>query len=156
VEIHIHFQDDKENMVPIRGSPYIANFAAGAKPADNLMTGPIMIANFKDEVNALSDLMITKEKAILLKDKDLKIVKVLLGVKTEVESTFSQADIIALQIDQLQEVMNLFAEQKVATPKDQTVKYNKLGSSWTNIKKQAKDVQKTIKPIVAQENDVNN
>lgn len=101
VEIHIHFQDDKDNMVPIRGSPYIANFAAGAKPSDNLMTGPIMQANFKDEVNGLSELMTTKEKAILLKDKDLKIVKVLLGVKTEVESTFTQADSIALQIDQL-------------------------------------------------------
>jgi dynein heavy chain, axonemal len=99
VEIHIHFQDDKDQMVPIRGSPYVASFAAGAKPADNLMTGPIMVTNFKDEVNALTELMVTKEKAIALKDKDLKNVKVLLGVKTEVESTFSQADAVALQID---------------------------------------------------------
>jgi hypothetical protein len=44
-------------MVHIRGSPYIASFTAGAKPADNLMTGPLMIGNFKDEVNALTELM---------------------------------------------------------------------------------------------------
>lgn len=115
-----------------------------------------MIANFKDEVNALTELMAIKEKAILLKDKDLKVVKVLLGVKTEVESTFTHADTIALQIDQMQEAMIMFANQKVAVPKDQSGKYNKLASTWANIKKQAKEVQKTIKPIVAQENDINN
>ena len=143
-------------MVPIRGSPYIASFSNGAKPADNLMTGPVMVANFKDEVNSLAEKMAQKEKDILLKDKDLKVVKVLLGVKTEVESTFAEADKIALQIDQLQEAMALFSNHKVAVPKDQSGKYNKLAGTWVNIKKLAKEVQKTIKPIVAQENDINN
>ena len=72
IQIHIDFKDDKENMVPIRGSPYVANFIAGAKPADNLMTGPVMVANFKEELSGLTEFMSTKEKAISLKDKDLK------------------------------------------------------------------------------------
>lgn len=105
-------------MVPIRGSPYVANFSAGAKPADNLMTGPVMIANFKEELNGLTDLMQAKEKAINLKDKDLKNVKVLLGVKTEVEKVSKQSDHVALQIDQLAETMTLFGNNKVSIPKD--------------------------------------
>jgi len=52
--------------------------------------------------------------------------------------------------------MLLFGNQKVSIPKDQTAKFNKLSGSWANIKKLAKDVQKTIKPLVAQENDINN
>lgn len=151
VEVHIQFQDDKEQMVPVRGSPYLATFVAGAKPVDNQMTGPVMIAHFKDEVNELTELMTSKDKAINLKDKDLKNVKVLLGVKTDVEWIFQESDKIALQIDQLAETMQLFAHHKVAVPKDQGQKFNKLAGSWANIKKLAKDVQKTIKPLVAQE-----
>jgi dynein heavy chain, axonemal len=52
--------------------------------------------------------------------------------------------------------MLLFASHKVVVPKDQSTKFNKLNGSWTNIKKLAKEVQKTIKPLVVQENDINN
>jgi len=156
IKIYIEFKDDKENMVPIRGSPYIAKFVPGAKPADNLMTGPVMVANFKEELIGLTELMQTKEKAINLKDKDLKNVKALLGVKTEVEGVAKQSDGVTLQIDQLAETMLFFGNHKVSIPKDQTTKFNKLSGSWANIKKLAKDVQKTIKPLVVQENDINN
>jgi len=44
----------------------------------------------------------------------------------------------------------------VAIPKDQSTKFNKLSGTWTNIKKQGKEVSKTIKPLVIQENDINN
>jgi dynein heavy chain len=44
-KIRINFLDDKQNMVPIRGSPYIANFKHGGKPADNTMVGPAMQKN---------------------------------------------------------------------------------------------------------------
>lgn len=148
--------DDKENMVPIRGSPYIAKFVPGAKPADNLMTGPVMVTNFKEELTGLTELMQAKEKAINLKDKDLKNVKALLGVKTEVEAVATKSDNVNLQIDQLAETMILFGNQKVNIPKDQTTKFNKLNGTWANIKKSAKEVQKTIKPLVVQENDINN
>jgi hypothetical protein len=108
IQIHINFMDDKENMVPIRGSPYIAKFVPGAKPADNLMTGPVMVTNFKEELTGLTELMQAKEKAINLKDKDLKNVKALLGVKTEVEAVATKSDNVNLQIDQLAETMILF------------------------------------------------
>lgn len=47
VEVHVLFEDDKGNMVQIRGSPYKASFSKNAKPNDNLMAGPLMQANFK-------------------------------------------------------------------------------------------------------------
>jgi len=156
IQILINFEDDKGAMTPIRGSPYIANFVAGAKANDNLMTGPVMIANFKEEVGRLTEYMSAKEKAINLKDKDLKNVKSLLGVKTEVENGMAKNDDVTLQIDQLQETMDLFTMNKINASKDANMKYNKLNGQWTNIKKISKEVMKTIKPLVAQENDINN
>lgn len=39
VEIKILFQDDKGNMVPLRGSPYKAGMKAGFKESDGKMVG---------------------------------------------------------------------------------------------------------------------
>lgn len=42
VEVQIWFEDDKGNMVQIRGSPFVASFTNEAKPSDNLMSGTLM------------------------------------------------------------------------------------------------------------------
>ena len=49
VEIHINFKDDKERMVPIRGSPYKASFTSKAKPTDNTITGGAVEKHIKKE-----------------------------------------------------------------------------------------------------------
>jgi dynein heavy chain len=41
-KIKINFLDDKNNFVPMRGSPYTASFKAGGKPVDNTLIGPAM------------------------------------------------------------------------------------------------------------------
>lgn len=61
VEVHVLFEDDKGNMVPIRGSPYKANFSKETNPKDNLMTGPLMQSHLKAEVLALTDYLSKKE-----------------------------------------------------------------------------------------------
>jgi hypothetical protein len=66
-------------MVPIRGSPFIASFNGDAKPGDNLMSGSLMQAHFKQEVSDLNDYLSKKEKAIALKGKDLQDVPTLMS-----------------------------------------------------------------------------
>jgi hypothetical protein len=42
VKIRVTFLDDKQNFVPVRGSPYSASFKAGGKPHDNTVIGSAM------------------------------------------------------------------------------------------------------------------
>ena len=79
--------DDKQNMVPLRGSPYTASFKPGGKPVDNTMTGPIMQKVLVKELERLQSNINENKKAIITKDKDLKDVKELLAVKGMVEET---------------------------------------------------------------------
>lgn len=57
IEIRILFQDDKGNMVPLRGSPYRAHMKAGFKPADGMMIGEAMKKYIGSEIKRLQDLM---------------------------------------------------------------------------------------------------
>ena len=74
-------------MVPVRGSPYTASFKAGGKAVDNTMAGPTMQKVLQKELERLQTQITENKKAIVTKDKDLKDVKVLLGVKGMVEET---------------------------------------------------------------------
>jgi len=47
VTVQINFENDKGEMVQIRGSPFVASFTSEAKPLDNQMAGPLMQAHFK-------------------------------------------------------------------------------------------------------------
>ena len=99
VEVHITFEDDKGKMVPVRGSPYSAQFSSKAKPADNLMTGGATARQIQKELERLAAQMQETKKDISTKDKDLKDVKVLLAVKSKVEETQAITDLMTLQID---------------------------------------------------------
>jgi len=83
-------------MVPIRGSPYSASFKVGGKPADNTMIGSAMQKVIQKELERLQTNLTDNKKAIATKDKDLKDVKVLLGVKSSVEATQNKTDVITL------------------------------------------------------------
>ena len=60
------------------------------------------------ELERLQTQLTDNKKAIATKDKDLKDVKVLLGVKSSVEETQNKTDVITLQIDQLEEALKTF------------------------------------------------
>jgi len=85
VEITILFEDDKQNMVPIRGSPYRAGFIEGQKAADNIMVGGAMERHIKKEMERLTSDLSNLKKETVTKEKDLKNVKVLLGIQDSVK-----------------------------------------------------------------------
>lgn len=70
IEIRILFQDDKGNMVPLRGSPYKAHMKAGFKEADGKMVGEALKKYIAYEIKRLQDLMTTTKNEINTKDKD--------------------------------------------------------------------------------------
>jgi len=86
VEIDIQFQNEESKMVPVRGSPYRASFVANAKPNDNTMNGGAMDRFIKRELDQIQKNLTDEKKQINTKDKDLKDVKVLLGVKETVDN----------------------------------------------------------------------
>jgi hypothetical protein len=155
VNIEILFENEKGDMVHIRGSPYHASFVASAKPADNLMTGGALDRHIKKELERLQHSMTEGKKEMNTKDKDLKDVKVLLAVKDVVDNTFKNQDTTTLHIDQLDEALMLFTAHKLS--KDAQIKgFNKINKEWNDIKALAKQTRKDIQPLVATENDKNN
>ena len=155
VNIEILFENEKGDMVHVRGSPYTASFVSSAKAADNLMTGGALDRHIKKELERLQHNMTENKKDMITKDKDLKDVKVLLGVKEVVENTFNGQDTITLHIDQLDEAIKLFTAHKLS--KDSQIKgFNKINKEWNDLKVLAKTTKKDIAPLVSQENDRNN
>jgi hypothetical protein len=108
VRVEVLFEDDKQNMVHIRGSPYKASFNSAAKPAENTMTGGALERHVKAEIQRLQDYMTLTKKDVNTKDKDMKDVKQLLGVKETVEGIVNNSDKTTLSIDQLDEALLLF------------------------------------------------
>ena len=108
VRVEVLFEDDKQNMVHIRGSPYKASFNSAAKPAENSMTGGALERHVKAEIQRLQDYMTLTKKDVNTKDKDMKDVKQLLGVKETVEGIVNNSDKTTLSIDQLDEALLLF------------------------------------------------
>jgi hypothetical protein len=75
VRIEILFEDDKQNMVHIRGSPFKASFTNSAKPSENTMTGGALERHVKNEIIRVQEQMTNYKKDVNTKDKDLKDVK---------------------------------------------------------------------------------
>lgn len=108
VRVEILFEDDKQKMVHVRGSPYHASFTASAKASENTMTGGALERHVKGELARLQEYMNASKRDVNTKDKDMKDVKQLLGVKETVEGIVSGADNTTLSIDQLDEALLLF------------------------------------------------
>jgi len=58
--------------------------------------------------------MSDSKKELTTKDKDLKDVKSLLNIKSHVEETQQNTDLITLNIDQLDEALKLFQVNKLS------------------------------------------
>jgi hypothetical protein len=72
------------------------------------MTGGALERHVKAEIQKLQEYMTNSKKEINTKDKDLKDVKQLLGVKETVEGIVKNSDNTTLCIDQLDEALLLF------------------------------------------------
>lgn len=157
VEIRVLFQDDKGNMVPLRGSPYRGHMTPGFKEVDGKMVGDSMKKYISTEIKRLQELMQTTKSEINTKDKDKDMtnVKQLLKVKENVEQTQLQQENINLQIDQLDESIKLLLENKKIKDADQKSFMN-INKNWQDVKKLARDVKKEIQPMVDHEKENNN
>jgi len=154
VTVAIHFLNDKGQMVPIRGSPYCAQFVDGISAKDNTMTGGAMAKHIQKEIERLQASLAESKKEVTTKEKDIKNVKVLLQIKEKVEQTNESADRVTLEIDQLDECLKLFQAHKLS--KDAQLKLlTKINKEWVDLKKLVKDTKKEIAPLVQQESDKN-
>jgi len=95
-----------------------------------------------------------KEKAISLKGKDLQEVAVLLSVKEENEEITINENKTNLKIDQLDASIKMFAGILPKVKVDSS-KFAKIQTNWSKAKIDAKNVKKTIAPIVEQQDGVN-
>ena len=101
VKIEILFKDDKENMVPLRGSPYTANFSAKGTANSNILTGPAMREFVAAQLEQIGNYISDSQKGSNIKDKDINDVKVLISVKDIVDEVNSQNDKTILRLDAL-------------------------------------------------------
>lgn len=116
----------------VRGSPYVATFIEGVKPSDNLMTGGIMDKHIKKELDRLTNNLADRKKSCSKNDKDIKDVKVLLGIKEATESVIKSSPSIQLEIDQLDESLKLFTGNKQG--KDAQLKtFINCQKQWTEV-----------------------
>jgi len=153
--ISVLFKDDKEKMVPLRGSPYVATFSAATPTNHNLMNGPLLPKYVTKVIEQSQAWMKESSHCANTKDKDLTEIKSLLGVVDSVKQVHDQSETMMLQLDQLEETLNYLATKNLA--KDSQVKQSKkLFDDWIYLKKLAKDIKKEITPMVASETQKNN
>ncbi len=75
VNIHILFKDDKEKMVPLRGSPYQASFSAATKAEANLLSGTTLPKYVTKSIEQQQLWMKESSNSANTKDKDLTEIK---------------------------------------------------------------------------------
>jgi hypothetical protein len=77
--------NDKEQLVPIRGSPYRAEFINEGKATDNSLTGGIMAKQIQKELERLTNTLSETRKTTITKGKELDDIKVVLNIKEAIE-----------------------------------------------------------------------
>jgi hypothetical protein len=77
--------NDKEQLVPIRGSPYHAEFINEGKATDNSLTGGIMAKQIQKELERLTNTLSETRKTTITKGKELDDIKVVLNIKEAIE-----------------------------------------------------------------------
>lgn len=99
VSIQVLFKDDKEKMVPVRGSPYSASFSASTKADANHLNGPILPKYVTKVIEQSQVWMKESSAAANNKDKDLTDIKQLLSVVDAVKQVHEQSDNMMLTLD---------------------------------------------------------
>lgn len=139
VKIEITFENEKQKMVPIRGSPYSASFSDKSPANNNQLLGAAMAKYISSSLEQIGDFISTTSKGINLKDKDIENdVKQLIAVKEHVESVTSRNEEMIFWLDCVDESLKLFHKHDKA--KDSQLKaIRKAFDNWAHLKKQAKE-----------------
>ena len=153
VSVEVLYEDEKQDVSHIRGSPFKPEFEANASPKNNDPMGPLMNSFVSNTIAELENFISTTQEGINLKNKNTsEDVKALLKVKNHTEDVENRADEILLKTDELSETLAMF--EKGTYPKDsETKKLKKISENWVSVQKKAKEVKKDIAPTVATEAD---
>ena len=151
VKIEITFENEKQKMVPIRGSPYSASFSDKTPASANQLVGPAMATYIASSLSNISEFISTTIKGINLKDKDIENdVKQLIAVKEHVESVQNRNDEMIFWLECVDESLKLFHKHEKA--KDSQLKsIRKAFDNWAQLKKSAKETKKDIASSVDNE-----
>jgi dynein heavy chain len=112
--ISVLFKDDKEKMVPLRGSPYTSSFVSTTPANHNSLSGPLMPKYVSKVIEQSQSWMKESSGSANTKDKDLTEIMSLLGVVDAVKSVHDNSDNMLLQLDQLEETLNFLGTKGTA------------------------------------------
>jgi hypothetical protein len=99
----VKFKNEKEEMIPVRGSPYKASFIEDAAPKANTTIGASLAKAAQGMIESMQGFMKETIAGVKLGDKDLSDVKVLLEVSDHESAVIQRNAEITLTLDQLQE-----------------------------------------------------
>ena len=154
-ELHIEvlFEDEKQNLTHIRGSPFCPSFRANSNPKNNDPMGPLMTTFLTSTLGELEGFISNTQEGINIKGKQVQEdVKQLLKVKKHTEEVEEKGDMVVLKMDEITESLNMFEKENNSREGDAR-KLKKLTESWGGLQKKAKEVKKDIAPNVATESD---
>jgi hypothetical protein len=114
VKIMVHFKNEKEEVVPVRGSPYKASFIEDAAPNANKSIGPSLAKAAQGMIEGMQSFMKETIAGVKLGDKDLSDVKVLLQISDNEYAARARSDEITLTLDQLQESLKCLIPANLA------------------------------------------
>jgi len=151
VKIDITFENEKQKMVPIRGSPYSSSFNEKTNSNNNQLLGPAMSKYISSSLEEIADFISTTSKGINLKDKDIENdVKQLISVKEHVENVQIKNDEMIFWLDCVDESLKLFQKNEKAK-ESQLKAIKKAFDNWHHLKKAAKETKKDIASNVENE-----
>jgi hypothetical protein len=110
----VHFKNEKEEVVPVRGSPYKASFIEDAAPNANKSIGPSLAKAAQGMIEGMQSFMKETIAGVKLGDKDLSDVKVLLQISDNEYAARARSDEITLTLDQLQESLKCLIPANLA------------------------------------------
>lgn len=151
--IEVLFEDEKQNMNHIRGSPFNPSFRATANIKNNDPMGPLMTTFLTSTLAELEGFISSTQEGINIKGKQVNDdVKQLLKVKKHTEEVEERGDHVVLKMDEITESLSMFESQDNNREGDSR-KLKKLQENWGGLQKKAKEVKKDIAPTVATESD---
>lgn len=151
VKVDITFENDKQKMVPIRGSPYQASFTDAAAASVNEVGSSLVSKYVTHSLEQITDFISQTSKGINLKDKDVQNdVKELISVKEHVETVTARNEEIILWLDCVDETLKYFHKHEKAK-EAQMRSIKKAFDNWAHLKKLAKETKKEIASAVENE-----
>lgn len=133
-------------MIPIRGSPFTAQFDPEADAKNNQLLGPAAHNYVKNELNAVKEFIKEAHEDIDYKKKNLDDVSEVITIMAMLNQIEAKAESDILKLDTIEEMIQTFKKNEEKKEYDQFYKECKKNQeNWQTLIKYAKAVDKDIK-----------